>query len=220
MAEIKITDDNPEVLKFKKERSQKREDLKKRIQKNMLAKGCSQEDVKNFFETIYDPNGLIKKKHLSPLHTSLLLEDQQKAFETECKNIENEANRYIKEIEDQEKVIKMIAQLRKLQIFDENSIDNVEKILNSQGPSKSVAEKINNMIATSRYVDSLVKLIMRKEPSLKKYMTNIKTFILSNESQFKKKYKNSLAFNNANLNELKNANNVRELIVALPSLLK
>lgn len=220
MSALNITDNDPKVLKFKRERTEQREKLKKKIQKDMSVKGFSEKNIKDFFETIYDTKGLIKKKYLSPLNTSLDLEDQQKAFEEECKNIQGEADRYITETENQIKCIKGIAQIKKSQIFDDESISKIEKALESQGPSKIIIEKINNMLGTSKYVDSLIRLILRKEPNLKKYQKNIKDFILNAESNFRKKYKNSLEFNNVDLSELKKADSLRALTYALPSLLK
>jgi hypothetical protein len=225
-----ITDkDNEEVIKFKAERAKKRESIKKDIRKTMLAKGFSEEQIKDFFETIYDTNGLIKKKYFltwsdksSPqaLNVSLLLEDQRASFKTECERIQEEADKYIKETENQIKCVKGIVQLRKLKVFEEKSIKELENILYSQGPSERLMEKINKMLETSKYIDSLIKFIMRKEPSLKKYIEKIKAFILNAESEFRKKYKNTLAFNNADLSALKNASNPRELSIALPNLLK
>ena len=186
----------------------------------MSAKGFSEKIIKDFFEKIYDIKGLIKKKYLSPLHTSLSLEDQQKAFEEECKNIQDEANRYISEAENQLKCVRGLAQIKSFKIFDEESISKTEKALESQGPSKLIIEKIDKMLATSKYVAPLIKLILRKEPSLKKYESKIKTFILSAESDFRKKFKNSLEFNNVDLSELKKADSAHSLVAALPNLLK
>lgn len=175
------------------------------------------------------PNDIIPaKKYLSDLGKSNSLEHQQKALSSELDKkgaLWSEVERLYMEGCNLDKCEKIIDKIEKIIPKGDNSLKEGIDKLEKQGPSPKIVNYFEDLLKKlesgktshnkpSRYVLSLKSVLIRQVSSLKSKADDIVEYISKNESEFKKKFKNSLAFNDEiekNLSELKKCKNIKDI---------
>ena len=231
--ELLITDNDPEVAKFKKERIEKRKKNKESIEKH-LAKFYSGDALNGLMEDLYPnkaPNDLIPaKKYLSNFGKSTSLEHQKKALDAELDKqgcLWSEVHRLYMEGYNFSNCEKFISEIKKIVPENHDSLKEGIKKLENQGPSPKIVQYFENLLKElkskpkstanqkpSRYVSALKGVLIRQVPNLKSKSDDIIKYISENEAEFKKKFKNSLEFNTEvgiKSSELKKCKDIKDI---------
>lgn len=188
-----ITGNDPEVKKFKEERSKKREENRKEIEKK-LSEVYDEKNVERHMKELYPYNKENKdvpaKKYRSKLYdASMSLEEQKKALNEELNKkgvLWSEVNRLyteganlkkceelIEEIEtiskDEPRLAKGIKLLNEGFGANDKMVKYFEDLLKDLKSNQKQNQKStsNSKSSSSRYAPSLAQVILRKAPHLK-----------------------------------------------------